>query len=221
MSRGTMNLYHYRPLADEIYRVPILIVMATTNRGYILDMVPGQSFIEFLLKRGYDVYMLDWSAPKPEEKSLRDGGLRPRLHSRLRAPRAAGFRRDRRQRDRLLLRRRAVAALRLDLPRRADEEPGLLHHAGRFSRDEAVSEFFRPALFRRRPPGRQRRQRAAGNDLHLVRNAAAGVARRQPGDACGKTSGTTSTSSRTGCSTAGRPTRCRWPANISARPPRT
>src|ERR1700682_2071225 len=68
--RGTMNLYHYRPMADEIYRVPILIVMATTNRGYILDMVPGQSFIEFLLKRGYDVYMLDWTAPKPEEKSL-------------------------------------------------------------------------------------------------------------------------------------------------------
>ena len=70
LSRGTMNLYHYRPLADEIYRVPILIVMATTNRGYILDMVPGQSLIEFLLKRGYDVYMLDWTAPRPEEKSL-------------------------------------------------------------------------------------------------------------------------------------------------------
>jgi polyhydroxyalkanoate synthase subunit PhaC len=69
--RGTMHLYHYRPLTDEIYRVPILIVMATTNRGYILDLVPGQSFIEFLLKRGYDVYMLDWMAPKPEERSLR------------------------------------------------------------------------------------------------------------------------------------------------------
>ncbi len=63
--------------------MPVLIVMATTNRGYILDMVPGQSFIEFLLKRGYDVYMLDWTAPKPEEKSLSDGGLRPRLHSRI------------------------------------------------------------------------------------------------------------------------------------------
>src|SRR3982075_4291393 len=72
--RGTMNLYHYWPMSDEIYRVPILIVMATTNRGYILDMVPGQSFIEFLLKRGYDVYMLDWSGPKPEEKSLRMEG---------------------------------------------------------------------------------------------------------------------------------------------------
>ncbi len=70
-SRGTMNLYHYRPMSDEVYRVPVLIVMATTNRGYILDLVPGQSFIEFLLKRGFDVYMLDWTAPKPEEKSLR------------------------------------------------------------------------------------------------------------------------------------------------------
>src|ERR1700730_6762108 len=70
-ARGTLNLYRYRPLADEIYRVPILIVMATTNRGYILDMVPGQSLIEFLLKRGHDVYMLDWTAPKPEEKRLR------------------------------------------------------------------------------------------------------------------------------------------------------
>jgi polyhydroxyalkanoate synthase len=69
--RGTMNLYHYRPMADEICRVPILTVMATTNRGHILDMVPGQSFIEFLLKRGYDVYMLDWTPPKPEEKNLR------------------------------------------------------------------------------------------------------------------------------------------------------
>ena len=69
--RGTMRLYHYRPLADEIYRVPILIVMATTNRGYIMDMLPGQSLIEFLLKRGYDVYMLDWTAPKPEEQCLR------------------------------------------------------------------------------------------------------------------------------------------------------
>ena len=70
-NRGTMSLYHYRPLAEEVYRVPVLIVMATTNRGYILDLIPGQSMIEFLLKRGYDVYMLEWNPPKPEEKSLR------------------------------------------------------------------------------------------------------------------------------------------------------
>ena len=70
-SRGTLNLYHYRPMADEVYRVPVLIVMATTNRGYILDLAPGQSLVEFLLRRGYDVYMMDWNPPRPEEKSLR------------------------------------------------------------------------------------------------------------------------------------------------------
>ncbi len=70
LSRGTMKLYHYHPMSDEVYRVPILLVMATTNRGYIFDMVPGQSFVEFLLKAGYDVFMLDWEAPRPEEKNL-------------------------------------------------------------------------------------------------------------------------------------------------------
>jgi len=70
ISRGTLNLYHYRPMVDEIYRVPLLFVMATTNRGYIVDLCPGQSFVEFLLKAGYDVFLIDWTAPRPEEKNL-------------------------------------------------------------------------------------------------------------------------------------------------------
>lgn len=70
ISRGTMQLYHYRPLTDEVYRVPLLLVMATTNRGYIFDMVPGQSLVEFLLRAGYDVFMLDWTAPGPHESKL-------------------------------------------------------------------------------------------------------------------------------------------------------
>ena len=70
IERGTLRLYHYRPLADEIYRVPVLLVMATTNRGYIFDLTPGQSLVEYLLKCGYDVFMIDWEAPRPDEKSL-------------------------------------------------------------------------------------------------------------------------------------------------------
>ncbi len=70
LSRGTMQLYHYRAQSDEIYRVPVLIVMATTNRGYILDLAPGQSLVEFLLQRGYDVYMLDWAPPRRDESRL-------------------------------------------------------------------------------------------------------------------------------------------------------
>lgn len=70
IQRGTMNLYHYRPMTDEVYRVPLLLVMATTNRGYIFDMVPGQSLVEYLLKAGYDVFMLDWTPPRADEKGL-------------------------------------------------------------------------------------------------------------------------------------------------------
>jgi polyhydroxyalkanoate synthase subunit PhaC len=58
-------------MSAEIYRIPILIVMATSNRGYILDLARGQSFVEFLLLQGYDVYLIDWSPPSAAEKSLR------------------------------------------------------------------------------------------------------------------------------------------------------
>ncbi|MBB4153278.1 polyhydroxyalkanoate synthase [Sphingomonas jinjuensis] len=71
VERGTMRLYHYRPRVDDVYRVPILLVMATTNRGYIFDMVPGQSLVEYLLDAGFDVFMLDWEAPRPDERRLR------------------------------------------------------------------------------------------------------------------------------------------------------
>jgi len=67
---GTMSLYHYRATADEVYRVPILCVMAPTNKAYILDLAPGQSLMEFLLGRGYDVYMVDWNAPSDDERDL-------------------------------------------------------------------------------------------------------------------------------------------------------
>lgn len=70
-SRGTLKLYHYHPVADEVYRVPLILVMATSNRGYVFDLLPGQSMVEFLLQRGYDVYMIDWDPPLPSERGLR------------------------------------------------------------------------------------------------------------------------------------------------------
>ena len=70
LSKGPMRLQHYRPLVDDVYRVPVLLVMATTNRGFIFDMVPGQSLVEFLLKSGFDVFMLEWEPPRPHERDL-------------------------------------------------------------------------------------------------------------------------------------------------------
>jgi polyhydroxyalkanoate synthase len=69
--RGTLQLYHYRPLSNEVYRVPVLLVMSLVSKSYILDLAPGQSFIEFLLKQGYDVYLIDWGVPRSEDRVLR------------------------------------------------------------------------------------------------------------------------------------------------------
>jgi len=69
--RGTLSLNHYHPTAAEVYRVPILFVMATTNKAYIFDLAPGQSLIEFLLARGHDVYVMDWDPPTDAERSLK------------------------------------------------------------------------------------------------------------------------------------------------------
>jgi polyhydroxyalkanoate synthase len=70
-SRGTLELYHYRTNADEVYRTPVLLVMSLVSKPYILDLAPGQSLIEFLLARGHDVYMIDWGEPRPEDSGLR------------------------------------------------------------------------------------------------------------------------------------------------------
>lgn len=60
--RGRSELWRYR--SDQI-RVspPLLIVYSLFNRSYILDLQPGNSFVEHLLDAGFDVYLLDWGVP--------------------------------------------------------------------------------------------------------------------------------------------------------------
>ncbi|MCY1413990.1 Poly(3-hydroxyalkanoate) polymerase subunit PhaC [compost metagenome] len=69
--RGTLSLYRYHPRVDEIYRVPVLLVTPTTNPASIFDLAKGQSLVEFLVGRGYDVYVMDWNAPTAAESGLR------------------------------------------------------------------------------------------------------------------------------------------------------
>jgi len=70
-SRGTLRLYHYHPQSDEVYRIPVVLVMSLVSKPYILDLTPGLSFVEFLLKQGFDVFMIDWGVPRPEDTKLR------------------------------------------------------------------------------------------------------------------------------------------------------
>jgi polyhydroxyalkanoate synthase subunit PhaC len=67
------KLYRYVPVvpAEKRHPIPLLLVFAIMNRPHVLDLRPGHSFVEYMVKRGYDVYLLDWGAPGPEDKNLR------------------------------------------------------------------------------------------------------------------------------------------------------
>ena len=69
-AQGTLKLQHFTPLADGVYRVPVLIVTSLVNQPYILDLVPGQSMVEHLLRQGFDVYMIEWGRPRREHSTL-------------------------------------------------------------------------------------------------------------------------------------------------------
>jgi polyhydroxyalkanoate synthase subunit PhaC len=67
------KLYRYVPVvpAEKRHPVPLLLVFALMNRPYILDLRPGHSFVEFMVNQGYDLYLLDWGVPGPEDKNLK------------------------------------------------------------------------------------------------------------------------------------------------------
>ncbi len=73
--RGRTQLWHYRndeqTYGGVRYRPPLLIVFSLVSRSYILDLTPGNSFVEQLLEAGFDVYMLDWGEPDERDAENR------------------------------------------------------------------------------------------------------------------------------------------------------
>ena len=50
--------------------MPVLLVFALINRPEIFDLRPGNSFVEFLLDEGYDVFLVDWGCPDEEDADM-------------------------------------------------------------------------------------------------------------------------------------------------------
>ena len=65
-SNGKAVLCRYRSESPAV-RPPLLLVMSLVSRSFILDLQPGNSFIERLVAEGFDVFLLDWGVPDEEE----------------------------------------------------------------------------------------------------------------------------------------------------------
>ena len=69
-TKNKAKLYRYEPQAEKKHTIPVLLIYALVGRPYVLDLMPGNSFVEYLLGEGFDVYLLDWGVPGPEDKDL-------------------------------------------------------------------------------------------------------------------------------------------------------
>jgi polyhydroxyalkanoate synthase len=56
-------LYRFRPMVEERFPIPILIVYALVNTPYMVDLQEDRSLVRNLLKAGIDVYLIDWGYP--------------------------------------------------------------------------------------------------------------------------------------------------------------
>jgi polyhydroxyalkanoate synthase len=64
------KLLRYRRSEPPRFRTPVLLVPSLINRHYVLDLLPGKSFVEWLVARGHDVYCIDWGTPGDEDRYL-------------------------------------------------------------------------------------------------------------------------------------------------------
>ena len=63
------RLLRYRGGARR-WDVPVIVIPSLINRHYVLDLMPGKSFVEWLVAQGHDVFMIDWGTPADEDRFL-------------------------------------------------------------------------------------------------------------------------------------------------------
>jgi poly[(R)-3-hydroxyalkanoate] polymerase subunit PhaC len=68
--RNKAQLYRYVATTERKFHIPVLLVYALINRPYVLDLLPGNSLVEYLVAHGFDVYLLDWGVPGAEDADL-------------------------------------------------------------------------------------------------------------------------------------------------------
>lgn len=73
--RNKARLYRYRRPnrrngVGERRPVPVLLVYGFVLKPYVLDLVPGNSLVEYLVEEGFDVYMLDFGISGAEDAGL-------------------------------------------------------------------------------------------------------------------------------------------------------
>jgi polyhydroxyalkanoate synthase len=60
---SVLELIQYAPATGEVYARPQIIVPPQINKFYIFDLSPGKSIVEYLVKNGFQVFVVSWRNP--------------------------------------------------------------------------------------------------------------------------------------------------------------
>jgi polyhydroxyalkanoate synthase len=63
-----LELIQYAPATGEVYARPQIIVPPQINKFYIFDLAPGKSIVEYLVKNGFQVFIVSWRNPTPAQR---------------------------------------------------------------------------------------------------------------------------------------------------------
>jgi polyhydroxyalkanoate synthase subunit PhaC len=58
-----LELIQYQPTTSEVFARPQLMVPPQINKYYALDLAPGRSMVEFLVKNGFQTFVASWRNP--------------------------------------------------------------------------------------------------------------------------------------------------------------
>lgn len=68
--KNKAQLYHYSRTTEATRKTAVFCIMPLINRAFIFDLRPGQSFVEYLLSQGHEVFLLDWGEAGDEDQDI-------------------------------------------------------------------------------------------------------------------------------------------------------
>jgi polyhydroxyalkanoate synthase subunit PhaC len=64
-----LELIQYTPATPTVYKRPLLAIPPQINKYYVLDLAPGRSLLEYLVRGGVQTFVVSWRNPTADQRA--------------------------------------------------------------------------------------------------------------------------------------------------------